>query len=131
MPLCVLFSRPKDRLSDLSDGVEQTPASHHEKSLSKPHSQIQNGTHVSSKPVVADSSVSHSHPYEISASRLPTLIEEETPEIKPTQTTDPRAMVREEGDGKDHPTEVNTHKRKLFTVYVYSGNISKVAIIYL
>lgn len=41
---------------------------------------------------------------EVKTSWLPTLVEEESPEVK---AEDPAAVIREEADGKDDTTEVN------------------------
>ncbi|CAL9685321.1 unnamed protein product [Knipowitschia caucasica] len=67
-------------------------------------SPIQNGDPISTKPQVESSRSSPSHVYEMSTSRLPTLIEEETAEVK-AESTDARKVVKDEVDGKEHPKE--------------------------
>ncbi|XP_072301831.1 uncharacterized protein [Eucyclogobius newberryi] len=93
----VEVAMPKDSLSNSTSGLEQTSLP--EKKVSCP---VQNGDHVSSQPVVVDSTPSHL--YEISTSRLPTLIEEETSEVK-NESTIAGAVVKDEMDGKEHPKE--------------------------
>ncbi|KAK7925900.1 hypothetical protein WMY93_008210 [Mugilogobius chulae] len=87
----------KDRLSDSTDRLEKTSLS--DKTLKSP---VENGDHISTQVPVDNSSPTHS--YEISTSRLPTLIEEETPEVK-AESTSAAAVVKEEGEGKEHPKE--------------------------
>lgn len=48
----------------------------------------------------------------VKTSLLPTLPEEETSDLK---ATNPGPMVREEADGKDETTEVNTHNKQTHT----------------
>ncbi|XP_055004787.1 titin homolog isoform X2 [Boleophthalmus pectinirostris] len=90
---------PKVKLSENTDGLQKTSLP--EKTLNCPS---QNGNHISKTKTVVDSSPSPSHTYEISTSRLPTLIEEETPEVK-TKSTSAGTVVKKEADGKEHPKE--------------------------
>lgn len=87
-----------DILLEATGGLAKT--SLQEKTVTSP---IQNGGHISAQPVVIDS-LSPSHSYEISTSRLPTLIEEETLEAKAESAC--HVVVGKEGhDGKEHPKE--------------------------
>ncbi|XP_030010713.1 EH domain-binding protein 1 isoform X8 [Sphaeramia orbicularis] len=89
--------------ADLVDGGEKTLPSHPVKAVSKHTNETHTSdTHTSRKPAETDSSVTPSQPYEMNTSRLPTLPEEETPDLK---TGDAVAIVREETDGKDDTTE--------------------------
>lgn len=58
-----------------------------------------------SRPVV-DTAPPH-HPSEVKTTRLPTLVEEESPGVK---RADPVPSVREEADGKDAAAEVGVHR---------------------
>ncbi|XP_055082339.1 titin homolog isoform X3 [Periophthalmus magnuspinnatus] len=78
-----------------SDGLEKTSLP--EKALTGP---IENGDHVSKQHVVVDCSGS---PSQISTSRLPTLVEEETP--GKAESTSAGAVGNKEADGKEHPKE--------------------------
>ncbi|XP_034745028.1 EH domain-binding protein 1-like protein 1 isoform X8 [Etheostoma cragini] len=83
--------RLKGHAADLPDGGEKKPASQLGDTSS---------THTSEKST--DTHVTPPHHCEITTSRLPTLHEEETPDLKPPH---PAPMVREEADGKDNAAE--------------------------
>ncbi|XP_039633026.1 EH domain-binding protein 1-like protein 1 isoform X9 [Perca fluviatilis] len=78
----------KGHAADLPDGGENKPASQLGDTSSTHTSEI---THITPP-----------HHCEITTSRLPTLPEEETTDLKPPQTA---PMVREEADGKDNAAE--------------------------
>ncbi|KAA8586758.1 hypothetical protein FQN60_000594, partial [Etheostoma spectabile] len=81
----------KGHAADLPDGGEKKPASQFGDTDS---------THTSEKST--DTHISPPHHCEITTSRLPTLPEEETTDLKPPHTA---PMVREEADGKDNAAE--------------------------
>ncbi|XP_034745032.1 EH domain-binding protein 1-like protein 1 isoform X11 [Etheostoma cragini] len=87
----VLYRGLKGHAADLPDGGEKKPASQLGDTSS---------THTSEKST--DTHVTPPHHCEITTSRLPTLHEEETPDLKPPH---PAPMVREEADGKDNAAE--------------------------
>lgn len=82
--------RPKGQCADLPDGGQK-----------KPPSQL---VDASSGRTSDDPAVTPPHHCEMTASRLPTLPEEETCDFK---SPHPAAMIREEADGKDDAAEVN------------------------
>lgn len=77
--------RVKHQASDLPDGREENQPSHPKESLSR---------HTTVRP----------QPCEAKTAWLPTLVEEESPEVK---ADNPVVVIREEADGKDDTTEVN------------------------
>ncbi|XP_078122348.1 uncharacterized protein LOC144527897 isoform X2 [Sander vitreus] len=81
----------KGHATDLPDGGENKPASQLGDTSS---------THTSEKST--DTHITPPHHCEITTSRLPTLPEEETTDLKPPYTA---PMVREEADGKDNAAE--------------------------
>ncbi|XP_031136457.1 EH domain-binding protein 1-like protein 1 isoform X8 [Sander lucioperca] len=83
--------RLKGHATDLPDGGENKPASQLGDTSS---------THTSEKST--DTHITPPHHCEITTSRLPTLPEEETTDLKPPHTA---PMVREEADGKDNAAE--------------------------
>lgn len=85
--------RLKGRPADIPDGGVKNPPT---KLGDKP------STHTSDKHT--DTHITLPHHCEMNTSRLPTLPEEETSDLK---TPDPVPMVREEADGKDDVVEVN------------------------
>lgn len=87
--------RLKGRLSDIPDGAKQKPQLQAENTSS---------THASNKQT--DTHFTPPNHCEMKASRLPTLPEEETSDLK---SPDPVPVVREEADGKDDSVEVNIH----------------------
>ncbi|XP_032389981.1 EH domain-binding protein 1-like protein 1 isoform X6 [Etheostoma spectabile] len=87
----VLYRGLKGHAADLPDGGEKKPASQFGDTDS---------THTSEKST--DTHISPPHHCEITTSRLPTLPEEETTDLKPPHTA---PMVREEADGKDNAAE--------------------------
>ncbi|XP_035864605.1 EH domain-binding protein 1 isoform X2 [Sander lucioperca] len=87
----VLYRGLKGHATDLPDGGENKPASQLGDTSS---------THTSEKST--DTHITPPHHCEITTSRLPTLPEEETTDLKPPHTA---PMVREEADGKDNAAE--------------------------
>ncbi|XP_078122352.1 EH domain-binding protein 1-like protein 1 isoform X6 [Sander vitreus] len=87
----VLYRGLKGHATDLPDGGENKPASQLGDTSS---------THTSEKST--DTHITPPHHCEITTSRLPTLPEEETTDLKPPYTA---PMVREEADGKDNAAE--------------------------
>ncbi|XP_041807730.1 EH domain-binding protein 1-like protein 1 isoform X7 [Chelmon rostratus] len=83
--------RLKGRLSDIPDGAKQKPQLQAENTSS---------THASNKQT--DTHFTPPNHCEMKASRLPTLPEEETSDLK---SPDPVPVVREEADGKDDSVE--------------------------
>ncbi|XP_041807725.1 EH domain-binding protein 1-like protein 1 isoform X3 [Chelmon rostratus] len=81
----------KGRLSDIPDGAKQKPQLQAENTSS---------THASNKQT--DTHFTPPNHCEMKASRLPTLPEEETSDLK---SPDPVPVVREEADGKDDSVE--------------------------
>lgn len=100
--------RLKGHATDLPDGGENKPASQLGDTSS---------THTSEKST--DTHITPPHHCEITTSRLPTLPEEETTDLKPPHTA---PMVREEADGKDNAAEVNIHNTD---VNINSGMVFK------
>lgn len=98
--------RLKGKPTDLPDGGKKKPPSQPGETYSTHASDKHTDTHISTKPAVEvlDNSVAPPHHSEMKTSRLPTLPEEETSDVK---TPDPVPMVREEADGKDNTAEVN------------------------
>ncbi|XP_042287888.1 EH domain-binding protein 1 isoform X2 [Thunnus maccoyii] len=94
--------RLKGKPTDLPDGGKKKPPSPHGETSSANASDTD--THISIKPAVdvPDSSIAPPHHCDMKTSRLPTLPEEETSDVK---TPDAVPMVREEADGKDDATE--------------------------
>ncbi|XP_067464529.1 EH domain-binding protein 1-like protein 1 isoform X4 [Thunnus thynnus] len=92
----------KGKPTDLPDGGKKKPSSPHGETSSTHASDTD--THISTKPAVdvPDSSITPPHHCDMKTSRLPTLPEEETSDVK---TPDAVPMVREEADGKDDATE--------------------------
>lgn len=92
----------KGKSTDLPDGGKKKPPSPHGETSSTHASDTD--THISTKPAVdvPDSSIAPPHHCDMKTSRLPTLPEEETSDVK---TPDAVPMVREEADGKDDATE--------------------------
>lgn len=97
--------RLQGKPTDLPDGGKKKPSSQPQETSNTHASDKHIDTQISTKPAVdvPDSSTTPlPHHHDMKTSRLPTLPEEETPDVK---TPDPVPAVREEADGKD---EVNT-----------------------
>lgn len=97
--------RLKGKPTDIPDGgKKELPLQPEETSNTHP-SDKHTDTHISTKPAVDipdSSSTPPTHHCDMKTSRLPTLLEEETSDVKT-----PGPVVREEADGKDDTTEVN------------------------
>ena len=104
--------RLKGKPTDLPDGGKKKPPSPPGETSSTHASDKHTDTDISTKPAVdvPDSSITPPHHCDIKTSRLPTLAEEETSDVK---TPDAVAMVREEADGKDDAAEVNIQNIKV------------------
>ncbi|XP_053187033.1 EH domain-binding protein 1-like protein 1 [Scomber japonicus] len=95
----------KGKPTDIPDGGKKEPPSQPEETSNTHPSDKHTDTHISTKPAVdiPDSSTTPpTHHCDVKTSRLPTLQEEETSDVK---TPGPGPVVREEADGKDDTTE--------------------------
>ncbi|CAK6957219.1 EH domain-binding protein 1-like protein 1 isoform X2 [Scomber scombrus] len=95
----------KRKPKDIPDGGKKEPPSQTEETSNTHPSDKHTDTHISTKPAVdiPDSSTTPPpHHCDMKTSRLPTLPEEETSDVK---TPDPVPVVREEADGKDDTSE--------------------------
>ncbi len=80
---------------DVSDNGKKRPSSQAKDTTSTQHSAKHTNTYVTSP-----------HQIDMKTSQLPTLLEEESADLK---APDPVPMVREEADGKDEAAEVNEY----------------------
>lgn len=78
---------------NVSDNQKNTPSSQAKDATSTQHSAKHTNTYITSP-----------HQIDMRTSQLPTLLEEESSDLK---SPDPAPMVREEADGKDEAAEVN------------------------
>ncbi|XP_062289099.1 EH domain-binding protein 1-like protein 1 isoform X5 [Scomber scombrus] len=95
----------KRKPKDIPDGGKKEPPSQPEETSNTHPSDKHTDSHISTKPAVdiPDSSTTPPpHHCDMKTSRLPTLPEEETSDVK---TPDPVPVVREEADGKDDTSE--------------------------
>ncbi len=89
--------RLKGQRADVQEGGKKRPPSQPEETISSHNSAKHTDTHITPP-----------HHINMKASHLPTLLEEETTDLK---SPDPVPMVREEADGKDDAAEVYDKNR--------------------